>query len=261
MASPRRVNQRQAGQRQSKSGAGRQAGGAAKPGVSKPGAARPAAARAGAGKPGPAKPGPAKASPAKASPANASAGKPGAAGSRADSGSSRAGAGSAPAGPAQAGQGGAPSWVWLSTFIVSLAGLGVSIYLTIEHFTANTLAGCAENATINCTKVTTSAQSEVFGVFPVAVLGLAFFVFMVAVNSPWGWRMNLPIVRWARLGSVVVGIGFVLYLVYAELFQIQAICLYCTAVHVLTFLLFAIVVFDATFRPAPRAYPRVPAER
>jgi uncharacterized membrane protein len=243
------ASQRQAGQRQAKSGAGRQAGGAAKPGASKPGAGRPGTARAGAGKPGPAKAGPAK----------ASAGKPGAPSSRADAGNPRTGAGNAPAaGPAQAGQGGAPRWVWLSTFIVSLAGLGASIYLTIEHFTANTLAGCAENATINCTKVTTSAQSEVFGVFPVAVLGLAFFVFMVAVNSPGGWRLNLPIVRWARLGSVVVGIGFVLYLVYAELFQIQAICLYCTAVHILTFLLFAIVVFDATFRPAP---PRVPAQR
>lgn len=146
----------------------------------------------------------------------------------------------------------AAAWLRWTTLILSLIGLGVSIYLTYEHFTSNTLAGCAESGTVNCTKVTTSSQSVVFGIFPVAVLGLAFFVFMVAANSPLGWRWNLPAFRWLRLGSVVVGIGFVLYLVYAELFQIQAICLYCTSVHVITFLLFVLIVFDTTFRQAPK---------
>jgi uncharacterized membrane protein len=86
------------------------------------------------------------------------------------------------------------------------------------------------------------------------VLGLAFFVFMVAVNSPWGWRAPWPAVHWARLGSVVVGIAFVLYLVWAELFRINAICLYCTGVHVLTFILFGLVIGRAAFsgvRAAP----------
>lgn len=31
-----------------------------------------------------------------------------------------------------------------------------------------------------------------------------------------------------------------LYLVYVELFQVDAICLWCTAVHVLAFALFAV---------------------
>ena len=44
----------------------------------------------------------------------------------------------------------------------------------------------------------------------------------------------------ARMASLVVGIGFVLYLVYAELFDIGAICLYCTSVHIITFLLFVL---------------------
>jgi uncharacterized membrane protein len=150
----------------------------------------------------------------------------------------------------------APNWLRWSTLILSVLGLGVSIYLTVEHYTTNTLAGCSETSgAVNCTKVTTSAQSVVFGIFPVAVLGLAFFVFMVAANSPWAWNWKLPAFRWLRLASVVVGIGFVLYLVYTELFQIQAICLYCTSVHVITFLLFAIIVFDSTFRHAPAPAP------
>ncbi len=34
-----------------------------------------------------------------------------------------------------------------------------------------------------------------------------------------------------------------LYLLWAELFQIHAICLWCTGVHILTFLLFVTLLF------------------
>ena len=39
----------------------------------------------------------------------------------------------------------------------------------------------------------------------------------------------------------VSGIGFVLYLVYIELFLAKLICLYCTGVHVVTFALFILI--------------------
>ena len=35
-----------------------------------------------------------------------------------------------------------PLWLQVTTFVLALAGLGVSIYLTIAHFTESTLAGC-----------------------------------------------------------------------------------------------------------------------
>ena len=136
-------------------------------------------------------------------------------------------------------------WVQLATFALALAGLGVSIYLTIAHFTESTLAGCSETkGLVNCTKVTTSAQSYAFGI-PVAVLGLAFFLFAVAIMSPWAWRAARREIHLIRIASVVVGIGFVLYLLYAELFIIGSICLYCTSVHVITFLLFVLTMFAA----------------
>ena len=135
----------------------------------------------------------------------------------------------------------------IATLILSLYGLGASIYLTIAHFDHHVGLACSDKGIINCEEVTTSAQSVVFGIFPVAVLGLAFYVFMVAVNSPWGWRLNWPAVRWLRLGSVIVGMGFVLYLIFAEVDQIHAICLWCTSVHVATFLIFALLVFHAAF--------------
>jgi uncharacterized membrane protein len=144
----------------------------------------------------------------------------------------------------------APRWLIIATLALSVIGLGISIYLTIDHLTG-AVPICSSKGIINCANVTTSAESKVFGIFPVSELGLAFYAFMVVVNSPWGWRLKHPAVRWLRLGSVIVGIGFVLYLVYAELIQIGNICLWCTGVHIVTFFLFVLVVFDAVFRQAP----------
>ena len=138
-----------------------------------------------------------------------------------------------------------PVWFQLVTWALAIAGLGVSIYLTIAHYTSSSILACSDKGLVNCGLVTTSPESMVFGVFPVAVLGLAFYVFMVAAVSPWAWRLKYPQLAWVRLASVIVGIGFVLYLVYTELFTLNAICLWCTSVHVLTFLLFVLIVGGA----------------
>jgi uncharacterized membrane protein len=154
-----------------------------------------------------------------------------------------------------------PRWLPLAAGLLSLIGFGLSVYLTITHLHPAALV-CSNKGLVNCTAVTTSAESKVFGIFPVAELGLAFYVFMVAINTPWAWRMKRvfrlgPVsignqeLRWIRLGSVVVGIGFVLYLLYAELVQIGNICLFCTGVHITTFLLFVLILFDFVFRQAP----------
>jgi uncharacterized membrane protein len=147
-----------------------------------------------------------------------------------------------------------PRWMQYLTFALAIAGLGVSIYLTYAHFTESHLLGCAESSLINCTKVTTSPQSYVFGI-PVAVLGRAFYLAAVALMSPWGplgWRSPWREVHLIRIASLVVGIGFVLYLVYAELFIIGSICLYCTSVHAITFLLFVLTAFAAATSGLPK---------
>jgi len=142
------------------------------------------------------------------------------------------------------GMAAAPAWLVWTTWILSLAGLADSIWLTIVHYNTAVTLACPATSTINCEKVITSPQSIVFGI-PVAVLGLAFYLFLAVVNSPWAWRMTWPPVRWARIGSMVVGIVFVLYLVYTELFTIRSICLWCTSVHVITFALFVLIMFSA----------------
>lgn len=132
-------------------------------------------------------------------------------------------------------------WRSIATSCISFAGTGVATYLTLAHYTTGITLACPNTGAVNCEAVTTSPESIVLGI-PVAVLGLVFFVAMLAVSLPWAWRTSSRYVAPARLAMSVVGIGFVFYLVYAELFEIQKICLWCTSVHVLTFLLFAVVV-------------------
>ncbi|HWE70865.1 MAG TPA: vitamin K epoxide reductase family protein [Acidimicrobiales bacterium] len=133
-------------------------------------------------------------------------------------------------------------WQPIVTLLLSLMGLGVSIYLTITHFDTHITLSCpAGGGIVNCEKVTTSRQSYVFGI-PVATLGLAYFLPMIALSLPRAWRSADRRIHLARLALSVVGVGMIIYLVIAELFIIKNICLWCTSVHVLTFILFVIIV-------------------
>jgi uncharacterized membrane protein len=142
-------------------------------------------------------------------------------------------------------------WLPFSTLVLSVLGLLDAGYQTYTHFSNTGLVGCSAKGDA-CVVVQTSSYAWVFGI-PVAVLGLAFFVFMVVINSPQAWRAKNPLIHRLRLASVVVGMLFVLYLIYNELIRIGQVCPYCTSVHIITFLLFALIVYQATApaKPAP----------
>ncbi|GAA5179823.1 hypothetical protein GCM10023322_10750 [Rugosimonospora acidiphila] len=133
-----------------------------------------------------------------------------------------------------------PRWPGLVTLPISVVGLAVAAFLTIQHYTTAIPLACPDTGIINCTKVTTSAQSAIFGI-PVALLGLLFFAAMVPLCLPAAWRSTRPELRWGRLAFALIGVGFVVYLVYTELFTLDALCLWCTTVHVITVVLFAVV--------------------
>jgi uncharacterized membrane protein len=137
--------------------------------------------------------------------------------------------------------------------LLCLAGLGVSTYLTIAHYNAKLLLACPETGIVNCAKVTESPQSAILGV-PVALLGLLYFVAIAPLHLPAAWRSDSSLLRRARVGAAVAGILMVLYLVYTELFTLDALCLWCTAVHVVTFLLF-VVTLVGTMQLEPEAEP------
>jgi uncharacterized membrane protein len=133
----------------------------------------------------------------------------------------------------------APRSAYVS-LVLCVIGLGISIYLTYEHYTGNKTLACSENGKVNCAKVTTSQWSHIGGV-PVAVFGLIFFVGMTVLCLPWVWRF--PQLDALRVLGVIVGIGSALYLVWIELFKVDAICLWCTGVHIITLLLLGAVLW------------------
>lgn len=132
------------------------------------------------------------------------------------------------------------TWARITTLLLSLAGLDLSTYLTIEHFGHSNLLVCPHNTLFNCLSVTTSAQSYFFGI-PVAVLGLVSFLVMTALNTPWAWNAKQYWLHVARFVLAIGSMGFVLWLIAAELVIIDHICLYCTAVHFITFVLLIVL--------------------
>jgi uncharacterized membrane protein len=134
-------------------------------------------------------------------------------------------------------------WPWMVGPAVSVLGLGVTGYLTYEHYTASTTLNCpAGGGIVDCLKVTTSQYAAIHGV-PVAVLGLIFFGVMIMLQSRRAWAQASLGVRAGRLLWSLAGVGIAIWLVYAELFKLHAICMWCTAVHVMALLLFGLTAF------------------
>lgn len=120
-----------------------------------------------------------------------------------------------------------------------LLGTAVSAYLTYEHFTDSRTLACSGTGAVNCLKVTTSQWSQIAGV-PVAVAGLAFFVAMTLLCAPTRFAAEVGLLR---LVGVLVGTAMVLWLIYVEIFLVEAICSWCTAVHVVTVALLATILW------------------
>jgi uncharacterized membrane protein len=140
-------------------------------------------------------------------------------------------------------------WLPWTALVLCILGLADSGYQVYTHFTGTGLMGCSAR-TDACVLVQNSVYAWVFGI-PVAVYGAAFFAFMVVVCSPPAWRWGLRLIHQARTAAVVIGMMFVLYLIYRELISLGRICEYCTSVHVITFLLFGLLMYDATGSRGP----------
>lgn len=138
---------------------------------------------------------------------------------------------------------------WLPPTSLGLAALGLadSAYLTFEHYSGSTTLACSDSGAVNCAKVTTSQWSTIAGI-PVALLGLLFFVGMTVLCLPQIWRRTTPTLDSLRIAAAGLGPLMVFYLLWAEFLKIHAICLWCTGVHVITFVLFFALIFGQILR-------------
>lgn len=130
--------------------------------------------------------------------------------------------------------------------LMAVAGLGVSIYLTIVHYDSAVQLVCNTTGLINCQDVTTSAYSVIPGTtIPITIPGMLWFVVsgglavwaLVALARD---AMEPARARLAQLVWSAGGLAFVLYLVFAEIALVQKLCEWCTVIHLLTLATFLI---------------------
>ena len=102
--------------------------------------------------------------------------------------------------------------------LVALIGLGIATYLTIVHYAGGTPV-CA--IAHGCATVQKSSYAEFAGV-PVAVLGLLGYVGILAALVK-----DTEATRTAAAFLAIAGLAFSGWLTYLELFEINAICIWC----------------------------------
>jgi uncharacterized membrane protein len=110
---------------------------------------------------------------------------------------------------------------WVLT-LLALIGFFDATYLTAEHYLGGT-PPCF--ITTGCEEVTTSEYSTFQGV-PIALVGMIYYLalFILGLALAQGPRM-----KYLNIILAISGAGFLssLYLVYLQLFVLDAVCSYC----------------------------------
>ena len=135
-------------------------------------------------------------------------------------------------------------WPYAVAAIVSLIGLGDSIYLTIEHVTGQSVR-CTVIA--GCSEVLGSSYAVLAGI-PLAAVGAAayFGVFSLATLAAFGYRQA------GALLAILVAIMFLmtLWLLYLQAFVIHHFCQFCLLSALVTLVLTGLVVVQRRLRAA-----------
>ncbi|MHC4224411.1 MAG: vitamin K epoxide reductase family protein, partial [Planctomycetota bacterium] len=138
--------------------------------------------------------------------------------------------------------------------LATLLGLALR-WETARHQISGLASSCTISETIDCDKVQSSEYSSILGVS----------------LSVWGAAGNLILLSWilaARrgFGSLLAAAGLLaafslcvsLYLFYVSWFELEAVCLYCSAIQLCSLLL-AILIIPAALRAGPPAPSPRPA--
>jgi uncharacterized membrane protein len=122
----------------------------------------------------------------------------------------------------------------LLALLASLGGIAVSVYLTAVHYAGVPLA-CPATAQISCEAVLSSRYGVLPGTtIPTAAGGIIWFGVSALL---WTRRPTLVHLAWSGIGLLAV-VSFV----FIEIVVLGAICLWCTAAHVLVVALAMIAV-------------------
>ena len=136
--------------------------------------------------------------------------------------------------------------------IAGAIGLLASMTLMVEKIeillNPSYVPSCNINPIVSCGSVMTTPQASVLG-FPNALLGLVGFTVVAVTGVLAATKVPLPPWYWAGLDAgILVGAGFVHWLIFQSLYRIGALCPYCMVVWMVTLALL-VVVTSIAFRP------------
>jgi len=127
----------------------------------------------------------------------------------------------------------------VAIFIVALLGLVDASYLTIKHY-----SGGAVSCSVfeGCDAVASSKYSLLFGLIPVSLLGVVYYLTMMMFAVIYSFVVEKILVQGA---TVISGLGFMasLYFTYLQFFVIEALCMYCLFSAGTSTLLFLLTLF------------------
>lgn len=116
--------------------------------------------------------------------------------------------------------------------LASVAGLAISIYLTVVHYSTIPLA-CPASAVVNCEQVLSSRYAVIGGsALPTSAAGIIWFAIAAGLVL---LRRRRALLAWSSIGLMTA-----LFLVYVEIVQLGAVCIWCTAAHAMVLLIFLI---------------------
>ena len=137
-------------------------------------------------------------------------------------------------------------WLYRASVALVIAGLLVSIYMTIYKLSSNDKM-CLGSG--DCSTVNASIYSEVNGI-PVAVIGILGYLAILAVHyfedKNRFFRENATLMIF---GMALTGFLFTVWLIYVEIALLKALCPFCLTSQAAMTLIFTIAVIRLIKQP------------
>ncbi len=127
------------------------------------------------------------------------------------------------------------AWAVYLLFVVLLAGIGASFYMTRHHELViygpegTQIVGCEENANVNCDLVNTSEWSEFLGV-PIALYGIPTYFLMAFFAAVGLRRKNRRAIGYA-FSVALLTVLYSIFLFYISKVELHFVCLWCMRMY------------------------------
>lgn len=151
-----------------------------------------------------------------------------------------------------------PRWTMV---VAGAVGLAAAIVLTVEKVSYLTdlsegraaTTSCDINAFVSCGGVINTDQASAFG-FPNPIIGIVGFTVVLTLGVLLAAGTRLPGWVWGGLqAGVLFGIGFVTWLQYQSIYEIEKLCPWCMVVWTFMIPLFVVVTARNLRAFAPRS--------